>query len=278
MYQWNARDYAQSSAGQQQWARELIAKLVLRGDERLLDIGCGDGKITAEIASHLAQGSVIGVDSSPDMISLTRQTYPAETWVNLRFELADAAALPFDNEFDVVFSNAALHWVLDHRPVLRGLYRSLRPSGNVLLQMAGHGNGAEVFATADQVCAQSEWRGYFEGFSFPYGFYSHEEYGAWLAEAGLNARRVELIPKDMCHRNRAAFEGWIRTTWLPYTQRVPMEAREAFIGQVVDTYLERRPADAQGMIHLRMVRLEVEAIKPGTYKMSRLGCNPKSKI
>jgi trans-aconitate 2-methyltransferase len=262
MYPWNARDYAKSSAGQQQWARELIAKLALDGDERLLDIGCGDGKITAEIAAGLARGSVVGVDSSPDMISLAAQAYPAERQANLRFEQADAAALPFDNEFDVVFSNAALHWVLDHRPVLRGIHRSLRPGGKILLQMAGRGNAAEVFEAIDCVRATPEWCRYFEGFSFPYGFFAPEEYGGWLAEAGLTAQRVELIPKDMCHPDRAAFEGWIRTTWLPYTQRAPVDKREAFIGQVIDAYLERHPTGAQAAIHLEMVRLEVEAIKP----------------
>src|SRR5512147_1643215 len=117
-YQWDAADYARSSSGQQQWARELIGKLHLQGSESLLDIGCGDGKVTAEIASLLTDGAALGVDNSPEMVSLARSSYPRQSYPNLDFQLADAASLPFESSFDVIFSNATLHWVMDHQPVL----------------------------------------------------------------------------------------------------------------------------------------------------------------
>ena len=258
-YQWNAADYARASSEQQQWARELIAKLRLQGHERVLDIGCGDGKVTAEIAASLPQGAVVGVDNSPAMIALAQASYPRSQWASLAFQLADAAALPFAAEFDVVFSNATLHWVLDHVPVLRGIRRSLRPGGTVLLQMGGRGNAQGVIAAVEQVAGAPAWRSYFEGMRFPYGFYGPEEYRPWLAEAGLTARRVEIIPKDMRHAGRAGFEGWFRTTWLPYTQRVPEALRPAYEEQVVTTYLEKNPPDAAGTVHVQMSRLEVEA-------------------
>jgi trans-aconitate methyltransferase len=260
-YKWDATDYAKSSACQQQWARELIRKLELRGDESLLDIGCGDGKVTAEIAAYVPEGFVLGVDSSAEMIALAQSQYPADAFPNLRFRKQDARNLPFCDEFTVVFSNATLHWILDHRPVLRGIFTSLKPGGKALLQMGGRGNAADVIAVAEQVIASQEWRGCFEGFSFPYGFYGPDEYREWLREAGLQARRVELIPKDAAHQGREGFEGWYRTTWLPYTQRVSEEKREAFVALVVDSYLEHHPPDEQGMVHVKMVRLEVEALK-----------------
>lgn len=258
-YQWNAADYAQASTVQQQWARELIAKLHLQGHERVLDIGCGDGKVTAEIAAGLGRGSVVGIDNSPAMMAQAEASYPRAQWANLTFQLADAADLPFSAEFEVVFSNATLHWVLDHAPVLRGIQRSLRRGGTVLLQMGGRGNAQDVVAALEQVCADPAWRAYFEGMRFPYGFYGPEEYSDWLAEAGLTALRVEIIPKDMRHAGRAGFEGWFRTTWLPYTQRVPEALRPAFINQVVVAYLEANPPDAEDIVHIRMARLEVEA-------------------
>ena len=260
-YKWDALDYAKSSSAQQQWARELIGKLQLKGDESLLDIGCGDGKVTAEIVASLPKGSVLGVDSSAEMIALAQSQYPANAFPNLHFQRQEARSLPFRDEFTVVFSNATLHWVLDHAPVLQGIHRSLKCGGKALLQMGGRGNAAQVIAVAESVIASREWRGYFEEFSFPYGFYGPDEYREWLREAGLQARRVELIPKDAVHQGREGFEGWFRTTWLPYTQRVPEEKREAFVAQLVDQYLERRPVDEQGLVHVRMVRLEVEAVK-----------------
>jgi trans-aconitate 2-methyltransferase len=258
---WNAEDYARSSAGQQKWARELIAKLHLQGNERLLDIGCGDGKVTAEIASYLPRGTVLGVDSSPEMISLAQSLYPTVDYPNLCFQLADASALNFDNEFDVVFSNATLHWVLDHRPVLKGIARSLTPNGKVLLQMGGRGNAARVAEAMDEVCSRPEWRERFAGFQFPYGFFGLDEYQAWLTEASLVPVRVELIPKDMAHADRDAFEGWLRTTWLPYIQRVAEHRRQDFVKQVVDAYLVANPVSPDGVVHLQMVRLEVEVEK-----------------
>jgi len=260
-YQWNAADYAKSSSGQQCWARELIDKLALKGDERLLDIGCGDGKVTAEIAASLPRGSALGVDSSADMIALAQRAYPAEAFGNLRFEQHDARSLPFEGEFDVVFSNAALHWVLDHAPALRGIQRGLKPGGKALLQMGGRGNAADVIAALGTLITSEAWRGFFERFAFPYGFYGPEEYAAWLGDAGLRAVRVELLPKDMVHADRGAFEGWFRTTWLPYTQQVPEEQRAAFTEQLVNTYLAACPPDEQGAVHVNMVRLEVEALK-----------------
>ena len=128
--------------------------------------------------------------------------------------------------------------------------------------MGGKGNAERVFATFEKLIQSEEWRGYFQGFTFPYGFYGPEEYLPWLAEAGLQARRVELFPRDMVHDNRAALEGWLRTTTLPYTQRVPQDRRAAFIERLLDAYLAAHPPDAHGRTHVAMVRLEIEATKP----------------
>lgn len=260
-YQWNAVDYAKSSSVQQQWARELIRKLNLKDNETLLDIGSGDGKVTAEIASLIPNGSVMGIDSSEEMIVLAQRMYPRNAFTNLRFQRVDANSLPFENEFDVIFSNATLHWILDHRPVLRGIFASLKRSGKVLLQMGGRGNAGEVMAALKRIIMREEWRRCFDGFSFSYGFYGPDEYRIWLREAGLDTKRVELIPKDAAHQGRSGFESWIRTTWLPYTQQVPEEKREIFISQLADDYLRQHPADENGVVYVKMIRLEVEALK-----------------
>jgi len=262
-YQWNAQDYAQSSSNQQQWARELIAKLLLNGDENLLDIGCGDGKVSAELAAQLPRGSVLGIDNSKDMITLAQQRFPPDSYSNLRFRLEDASRLPFDEQFERVFSNATLHWVVDHRPVLHGIFRALKPGGTMLLQMGGRGNASETIQAIDEVRRRRKWRGYFGGFDFPFGFYGPGEYRTWMIEAGLKPLRVELVPKDMLHQDTAAFEAWIRTTWLPYTQRVPEARRQAFISESVACYQAAHPPDSNGGVHVAMVRLEVEGLKPG---------------
>lgn len=88
--QWNAADYAANSAVQQSWARELIARLPLRGSENVLDVGCGDGKVTAEIARSAPQGRILGVDASPEMIAFAQATFPPAAAANLKFQICDA--------------------------------------------------------------------------------------------------------------------------------------------------------------------------------------------
>ena len=259
MYKWNAKDYRDNSPHQQKWGQELLLKLNLSGDERVLDIGCGDGKVTTEIAARLPHGSVLGIDSSEDMVSLAQQNYPAAAFPNLAFDVGDARSPGFDNEFDAVFSNATLHWVVDHLPVLEGIKKSLKPSGKVLLQMGGKGNAAGILHALDTVIRSEKWHPFFTGLPVPYGFYEPEEYRRWLEYVGLEAKRIELIPKDMIHDGKGGLAAWIRTTWLPYTQRVPERIRQEFIDSIVDKYVEDNPPADIGYIHVQMVRLEVEA-------------------
>jgi trans-aconitate methyltransferase len=179
-YNWNAEEYEQHSQAQTKWARELLEKLDLEGSEDVLDVGRGDGRITAEIARLVLDGSVVGIDSSNSMIELK---------------------------------------------------------------------------------ARKEWQQYFDNFEFPYGFLGTEEYENLLLASGFTINRIELIPKDMVHAGKSSFEGWIRTTWLPYTERVPEERKNIFIGQISKEYIKRVPLDAGGKVHVAMVRLEVEAEK-----------------
>ena len=260
MYQWDPKDYAQNSGAQRGWAEELMEKLQLRGDERILDIGCGDGKVSAALADRVPDGTVLGIDSSADMIRFANDTYGSRA-PHLVFENCDAAALHFENEFDVVFSNAALHWVQDHAAVVRGIARALRPGGRVLLSMGGKGNVTEVLAAVQSLIEEPAWAPYFKDAFFSYSFRSPEDYEARLCAEGLEPVWLNLAPKDMVH-TREKFAAWIRTTWIRHAQRVPEDLRERFVSEFVDRYLERCPPDAEGLVHTHMVRLEVEARKP----------------
>jgi trans-aconitate methyltransferase len=203
----------------------------------------------------------MGVDLSPSMVAHARSAYAASEFGNLQFALADARALPFRDAFEVVFSNAVLHWVQDHRPVLDGLRRSLRAGGRLLLQMGGRGNAADILGALERVINTQRWHRYFDDFTPPYTFHSPEDYEAWLKAAGLRPVRVELIPKDMTHPGQAGLEGWLRTTWMAIAHRVPPVQRDPFIAEVASTYLAQYPPSSDGLTHVHMVRLEVEALK-----------------
>ena len=258
---WNPADYAANSSSQQAWARELIARLKLRGDECILDVGCGDGKVTAEIARAVPKGSVTGIDASPEMISFARKTFPPSENSNLKFEVMDARQIRFVQRFDLVFSNSALHWVDDHPAFLRGAADCLRPGGRLVVACGGKGNAQDVFVALRGAMRLKCWRGFFRRLERPYFFHHPEDYEKWLPRCGLESRGVRLVDKAMVFESREKLAGWFRTTWLPYTQRLPDSQREAFTAAVAERYIARHPLDAAGRVRVHMVRLEIDAVK-----------------
>jgi trans-aconitate methyltransferase len=296
--QWNAADYAANSAVQQSWAREILAKLNLRGDERILDVGCGDGKVTAEIAHAVPRGAVLGVDASLEMIEFAQKTFPAKKNPGLKFQVCDAREIagtrlsppsPHRGEgrgeeanstpltpafaplgrgegagtekFDILFSNAALHWVDDHEAILRGAAAVLKPGGRLVVSCGGKGNAHDVFLALRPEMRLKRWREFFRQMPMPYFFYAPGDYEKWLPKFGFQIKTLKLAPKDATYPGTEGFATWLRTTWIPYVQRVPEAVREEFIAAVMQRYLAKHPPDKAGQVHVRMVRLEIDAVK-----------------
>jgi trans-aconitate methyltransferase len=258
---WNAAEYAANSSVQQSWARELIAKLKLRGDEHILDVGCGDGKVTAELARALPRGSVTGVDASPQMIEFANKLFPATKFSNLRFRVMDARKLKFERQCDLIFSNAALHWVDDHQAILRGAASVLKPGGRLMISCGGKGNAHDVFLALRPEMRLARWKNFFRKMPAPYFFYAPGDYEKWLPKFGFKINALQLAPKDATYNGVDGFATWLRTTWIPYVQRVPENLRVEFIAAVTQRYVAKHPPDGENKIHVRMVRLEIDAVK-----------------
>jgi len=256
-FHWDAADYAANSSAQYQWGCELIAQLALRENESVLDLGCGDGKLTALMAQQARV--VTGIDASPQMVTLAQRRWGGVR--NMAFACVDAQQLIFDVAFDAVISNSALHWMEDQPAVLAGVRRALKPDGRMLLQTPASGNCAQFIEAVDRVRGMPRWRSYFRTFRFPWRFSTQSDYTRWLEGSGLETCSIIIVQKDMCHAGPASLAGWMRSTWLPYLQRVPSANRVAFVESVVEDYLCAVPTDAQGRTHVEMVRLEVAAVK-----------------
>jgi trans-aconitate methyltransferase len=263
---WNAAAYAANSAVQQRWARELIGKLKLHGDEHILDVGCGDGKVTAELARAVPRGSVVGMDASAEMIAFAKKFFPTSNFPNLKFQIGDARELQravpeAGAPFDLVFSNAALHWVDDHQKFLSGAAAGLKSGGRLAVSCGGKGNAHNVFLALRPEMRLRRWRDFFRRMPLPYFFYAPSDYEKWLPKSGFKIRSLKLAPKDVAYDGVVGFATWLNTTWLPFTQRVPENLRAEFIAAVTQRYRAKHPPDKSGNIHVRMVRLEIVAEK-----------------
>ncbi len=254
---WNAADYNANASAQSTWGREVHARLALRPGETVFDLGCGDGRLTADLADRVPAGLVVGLDADADMIGFARRTYGRS---NLVFAEGDVRTFSFRQRADLVVSTASLHWVADHEAVLRRCRAHLDPGGRISFQMGGRGNCEEILSAAAEVAAADpRWSAHLEPFPVPWSFYGPEHYERWLARTGFRLLRAELCPKDMIHDGPEALGGWIRTTWLPILGKLPERDRAAFIGAVVGRYLRAHPPDGQGRTHVAIMRLDVEA-------------------
>jgi len=156
MTEWNPEAYSQVSKLQQWLAEKSLASLTLRGDERVLDLGCGHGKISAAIAARLPHGSVLGADASHDMVAFAGRTFPPSQHPNLAFQVADAAHLGFDGEFDLVVSFNCLHWVRDQAAALRGIAAALAPEGRTHLRLVARGSRTSLEAAIEDTRRASQ--------------------------------------------------------------------------------------------------------------------------
>src|SRR5262245_37286288 len=167
MTEWNASEYYRRSTLQKWLAEKSLAGLDLGGSERVLDVGCGDGKITAEIAERLPRGSVVGVDPSTGMIAFAREHLLADR-ANLSFEVGDATRLPYRDAFDLVVSFNALHWVPDQRAALRCIREAMRRGGRALLQLVSKGVRRSLEDVIEETRHDPRWSRYFAGYYRPY--------------------------------------------------------------------------------------------------------------
>jgi trans-aconitate methyltransferase len=212
------------------------------------------------VAQAVPRGRVVGVDLSDDMVRHARTTF-GHRYPQLTFRQGDARTLDFTNAFSAIFSSATLHWIRDPAPVVAGIARALRSNGRLVAQFGGHGNTREVIAAFEEVTARPRWRAAYANFESTYGFYTAEQYAGWLSDAGLDVVEARLVPKSMVHADRDALVGWLRTAWHPYTSPIAQSERADLIDEVVDCYLSRSPPDANGAIHVALVRLQVQARK-----------------
>jgi trans-aconitate 2-methyltransferase len=210
-----------------------LAGVAMAGDERVLDVGCGDGRITAAIADQLPDGSILGIDPSPRMISA------AGTFASprLRFAVGDVLSMDFRDEFDAVVSFNALHWVPDQRAALTRIRAALRDRSWALTQAVCAGPRPSLEALAMRTCDQPAWREHFAGFRAPFVHVDPDRYAELAAGAGLRLTDREVSDLTWDFDSAEEFARWCRVGFDSWTARLPDDAAaDAFVAAVLGTY------------------------------------------
>ncbi len=236
MVEWDASEYARRSSLQAAMAQEVLALLNLGGAERILDVGCGDGKITAEIARRAARGSVVGIDPSHKMISFAKAQFSGATLPNLHFQVADARHLPFQNEFDLAVSFNALHWIPEQEAALQSLGSALVAGAEAQLRLVPAGVRQSLEAVVEETRRASRWDTYFENFHDPYLRLTPEQYAELAERCGFRVLHVSTQDCAWDFGAREAFAGFAAVGCGAWTNRLPAEKRTAFIDDVLDRY------------------------------------------
>jgi trans-aconitate methyltransferase len=244
---WDASLYAGNGRFVALLAGLLVEALQPKAGERILDLGCGDGFLTQRIAQSGA--TLVGVDSSPQMIAAAK-----ERGVDARY--ASGEALPFDQEFDAVFSNAALHWMHDHDAVLQGVYRALKPGGRFVAECGGQGNIAAIRVALLAVLTA---RGLTADRIENNRFFSNTEYRALLESHGFLVEEVTLTPRPTPLPSGMA--DWLQTFRGSVLQQLPAADRPAAIDQIVGL-LKPVLCDREGNWTADYMRLRFVAHRP----------------
>jgi trans-aconitate 2-methyltransferase len=246
--EWDAEVYDRVADPQFQWAQEVIDRLELRGDETVLDAGCGSGRVTELVLERLPEGRLVGIDGSASMVEMARKALGDRAEIRE----GDLAELDLHEEFDLVYSNAVFHWIPDHENLFRRLGAALRPGGRLVAQCGGHGNVASLVAVIAEVAAQPHFGQHFEGMSSGLNFATPEETEPRLRDAGFEAVRCWLQRKDTRPSEPKPFLATV--TLGPQLERLPEELKEPFVDEVAQRMGEPLVLD--------YVRLNIEARRP----------------
>lgn len=253
---WRPNIYRQTFDFRIKEAFETIerCKYVFQGNEHILDIGCGSGHVTNEIALHVPQGSVIGVDHSYGMIDFATNNFPSS---NLRFVCQELFDTNFKDTFHLVTSFSCLHWLSDQVVVLDLVKKALKHGGQLVFSL--YGKPKVMFEVADNLTDKPEWKNFFNNFEYSFYDYSEKEYADFIDKAGLEPKRIEMMLIPFI--KPSAYSRLFANSWLPHILHLPREKQGSFCLQFEEEVWKRLTQLEKNGRPEMVKKLEIHAIK-----------------
>lgn len=244
--EWDAETYDAVSDPQYEWGTEVLSRLELRGDEVVIDAGCGSGRVAAELLDRLPQGRLIAVDGSEAMVTKARERLGDRA----DYLVADLSELAIEQPVDLIFSTATFHWIIDHDRLFERLRAALRPGGRLVAQCGGHGNVAAYAEVIRAVAAEPPYAPHLAELEGMWNFAPPEATESRLRGAGFDPVKCWLQPKPVTPPQ--PYEFAVTVTLGPHLARLPEELRRPF----AETIIARCPQP----FTLDYVRLNIEAV------------------
>ncbi len=237
-FDFDGEKYRAASGHQKEWGTQVISELQLSGNERILDLGCGDGTLTQKLAECVPHGRVVGIDASWGMIETAKKL--EQNRENLCFRLMDIECLNFEYQFDLVFSNATLQWVKDHKRMLQRVYLRLRPNGVLRFNFAGAGNCEYLVTAIRETMAEDHFAVWFSNFDWPWYFPTLEEYQSLLSIFEFQDLRLWDENADRNFPSAKELIGWIDQPCLvPFLAILPEHLKKLFRNRTVEKMILR---------------------------------------
>lgn len=243
----NPQDYSKNSQLQWNWAMRALKTYPWLGFEKVLDVGCGDGKITAFMAQEKTNGPIVGLDVSPKMVAFASDTFHLP---NVQFIEGDILHLPFHEEFDLITSFCSIHYVIDQEKGIQSIAEALRLGGKFLCIVPGK-NGTTLQGSSEKLIKKEKWAPYFPDFKKQRAYQDREGWERILNKAGLDLIYFFVDKDSMVFPDQEAFINWIRP-FVNYISHLPQDAQEEFLVELSEEMMEPSSREADGLIHLNL--------------------------